>query len=148
MSSSQGNMPRTRRQSTSIPLRHLTPKHKGNGPAVRDLRMADPALVPRPPVHRHALHVVALIAETLCRDVQRGIVVVVANTQPEVGEPRAQEEVDGLGDDGVEPEEVPDQPGIESAGVAVAGEAGRRGAVVLVDDLAGAENGFVLSAGR
>ena len=140
-------MARTRRKCTSIPLFGFAPQYKRNRTPILNISMTNPALIPSLPIDNHALHIVALIAEPLGRNMQR-LVTIIPYAQSKVREPGTEQQVDGLCHDGIEAQEIPDQPRIKGAGVAVSREARGRGTVVLVYKLAGTEDGFVLTPGE
>lgn len=84
--------------------------------------MLEPVLRPLPPVDLDALHVVALgsLVQARGSDPER---LVAVDGHVEVREPGRGEQVDGLRDDRIDAEHVPEEPGVHGAGVAVAGDA-------------------------
>lgn len=116
-------MPRRRRHLPRLPDLHLRSQLELNrAPLNHDIFVFEPVLVPRLPVDLDALHVVA--AGSLVqprRSYPERLVTVDGHV--EVREPGRGEQVDGLRDDWVDAQHVPQEPGVHSASVAVAGDA-------------------------
>ena len=144
---SKNEMSRTRRQlALRIPTRLLRAQHKRHGPTGRQILVADPVLCPILSVHRQTLHVVSRRGvSTLLRgsDVHK---IPIPDTQIEIAESRTQDQIHGLRDDGIQADEVPDQPAVDGAAVAVPRQPLRGGEVVVVDGLAAAQHALELAA--
>ena len=104
--------------------------------------MVHPALTPSLSVHSHALHVVAIITQPLSRDVHR---LATTHVDRNIVEPRRQQQVHRLRDDGIHAQQIPDEPGIHGSRVAVARKPAGLVRVVRIDRLPAPQDGLVLS---
>ena len=114
-------MPRTRRYLPTLPHFRLAPKHKLNRSSLNHhIFMLKPVLVPLHTVDLHTLYIVTIIAQSFGQDAK---ILIAVNGHVDIPEPGTFEEVDWRGHDWIETEHLPDEPGVESAGVRVTGHA-------------------------
>ena len=107
--------------------------------------MTDPILRPIDTIDAQTLHIKAscLFIQSGSRDVHESAI---SHTQIEVCEPRTQDQIDGLRDDWIQPDEIPDQVGVDGAGVGVSRKSRGLVGIVQVHGLAASKHGFELSA--
>lgn len=111
-------MPRTRRDRTRLPHLHFGSKIELNRASVdHDITMLKPILRPILAVYRHGLNIVAVRSEVVGHDLQSAVAI---DCHVDVREPRRAEQIDRLGDYRIDAEHLPNEPAIQSTGVAVA----------------------------
>ena len=115
------HMPRTRRSLSTLPHLRLAPKHKLNRATLNHhVFMLKPISTPLHPVNLHTLYIITLITQSLGQDTKS---LVAVDGHVDILEPGTLKKIDWRGHDGIETEHLPDEPGVESAGVGVAGHA-------------------------
>lgn len=133
-----------RRRGPGGPGDIVGPQNKVHGAALgEDVVPGDPGLVPVLAVDLEALHVVRLVAAARRRDAQ---LPAAAEVDGQVVEPGGADQERRLAGHRVQPQHDPEDPALHGAGVAVARQAGGRGAVVRLGVPARVVDGQVLAA--
>jgi hypothetical protein len=109
-------MPRRRRQGSRLPQGHIRPQGEvDRAPLDHDIAVRQPILRPCFPIDLDALHVGSLIQPGR-GDAQRPVPV---DRDVDVLEPRRRDQKHVLRDHRVDAKQLPQQPGVHGAGVAV-----------------------------